>query len=359
MRRYGLACLVLLASAPTWAATSAWTVVPTPNRGSLSDVLNGVTVVGGNAFAVGHYYDTGLAVFRTLTLRWDGSAWRLLSSPNVGTGYNDLYSVSGTGPNDVWAVGYSQRDPYTSYTRPLVMHWDGARWQAVSTNVGDGGLLVSVRAIAPNDVWAVGSLGRQALVLRWNGSQWTRVAVPTNSTTTTALTGVAGVTSDDVWVVGSSYVNRRYQNLIEHWDGRQWKIVPCPSPSTRSYLGAVAAVRRDEAWAVGYVPGSGSQILRWDGTRWTAVSHPNSGTLWSVAADGSNVWAAGYRSDADGYTHTLLQRWDGSRWTVEDAPSPGISQSISAVGAGDGAVWAVGLKNEGSADRTLSLRGSR
>ena len=56
-----------------WAAVAVWTVVPSPNRGSLSNVLNGVAVVDDDAWAVGHWYDNQLASYRTLAQRWDGS----------------------------------------------------------------------------------------------------------------------------------------------------------------------------------------------------------------------------------------------------------------------------------------------
>ena len=47
--------------------------MPSPNRGSLSNVLNGVAVVDDNAWAVGHWYNNQLASYRTLAQRWDGS----------------------------------------------------------------------------------------------------------------------------------------------------------------------------------------------------------------------------------------------------------------------------------------------
>jgi hypothetical protein len=362
MRRHGLVCLALLVAATAWAAgnSSTWTMVSTPNRGDVGTTLNAVTIASGVGFAVGHYYHTDLAAFRTFIQRWDGSAWRAQNTPNSGNGYNDLYSVSGTGPNDVWAVGTSQQATYTAQ-RPLALHWNGAAWQTVSTNFGEGASLASVAALAPNDAWAVGGNGLQPLALQWDGSQWRRVPMPTNSTTLTRLTGVSGVTSDDVWAVGYSSVNRRYQALIEHWDGTRWSIVPNPLTTTaRTYLGAVAASRPDEAWAVGQIQGVGSVILRWDGSSWTAVPHMSTGTVWSVAASGSDVWVVGYTMDAAGYTHTMVQRWDGSRFNPEAVPDPGFGPALMGVAADNETVWAVGLQRPGGTqDRTLALRSFR
>jgi hypothetical protein len=363
MRRHGLVCLAVLmaAAATTWGAANApsWTTVPTPNRGDIGTTLNAVTFVSGIGFAVGHYYQTDLAAFRTCIQRWDGSAWRMMTTPNSGNGYNDLYSVSGTGPNDVWAVGTSQQTTYTA-TRPLALRWNGSAWQVVSTNFGEGSTLASVAALAPNDAWAVGGSGTQALALHWDGSQWRRVAVPTNSTTLTRLTGVSGVTPDDVWAVGYSYVNRRYQGFIVHWDGARWSIVPSPASPGRTYLGAVAASRADEAWAVGQIQGVGSQILRWDGSSWTPVAHMSTGTVWNVSANGPDVWVVGYTMDSSGYTHTMVQRWDGVRFNPQPAPDPGYGPALMGVALDAGSVWAVGLQRpDGIQDRTLAIRGYR
>jgi hypothetical protein len=65
-----------------------------------------------------------------------------------------------------------------------------------------------VAAFAPGDVWGVGFSGAIAHTLseHWNGSAWT--VVPTAdgnpaSSGTNVLRAVAGVSSSDLWAVGS------------------------------------------------------------------------------------------------------------------------------------------------------------
>ena len=41
----------------------------------------------------------------TLTEHWNGTAWSVVASPNAGT-INSLQSVAAVSANDVWAVGY-------------------------------------------------------------------------------------------------------------------------------------------------------------------------------------------------------------------------------------------------------------
>src|SRR5262249_45216583 len=53
-------------------------------------------------------------------------SWNVVSSPNVGSGHNMLYSTAAISPSDIWAVG-SYRDASNS-SRTLTMHWDGSAW---------------------------------------------------------------------------------------------------------------------------------------------------------------------------------------------------------------------------------------
>jgi len=106
-----------------------------------------------NAWAVG-----GTSSSTSKTVHWDGGAWSLV--PNPGASY--LFGVSGSGPDDVWAVG----------ANGTAVHWDGGAWSSVPSGVSSAALpraLTAVWAAGANDAWAVGSRG---LLLHWNGSAW-------------------------------------------------------------------------------------------------------------------------------------------------------------------------------------------
>src|SRR5207253_1359432 len=83
----------------------------------------------------------------------------------------------------------------------------------------------------------------RTLVEHWNGSQWSVVPSP-NGAGNNALNGVAAVSANDVWAVGSI----SNQTLIEHWDGTQWNIVPNPG---NGILYAASALSANDVWAVG------------------------------------------------------------------------------------------------------------
>src|SRR5205823_13057673 len=119
--------------------------------------LEAVAGSGNDLWAVGYYGPIG-NVAQTLAMHWNGSAWSIVPTPNVGTQTNELFGVSGSG-NDVWAVGiYWTVDGGYNVQRTLTLHWDGSAWSVVpSPNPGFwADLLLAVRG-SGNDVWAVGS----------------------------------------------------------------------------------------------------------------------------------------------------------------------------------------------------------
>jgi len=134
-----------------------WSVVSTPKTGSNFNYLNGVAALSANdVWAVGAYFN-GSGFRKTLIEQWDGTKWSKVLSPNVGSDNNVLFGVAPISANDVWAVG-GHRTRLGTY-QTLIEHWDGTSWSIVSSpNVGSGSNdLFAVGAISTSDVWAVGS----------------------------------------------------------------------------------------------------------------------------------------------------------------------------------------------------------
>jgi len=64
----------------------------------------------------------------------------------------------------------------------------------------------------------------------------------------------------DVWAVGVT-ISDRVRALIEHWNGSTWSIVPSPTDTTESELNAVTRVPgTNNAWAVGDVFKNGGRF---------------------------------------------------------------------------------------------------
>jgi hypothetical protein len=139
-----------------WNGT-AWSVVASPSPGSARTPLLGVDAIPGEAWAVGEACsDGGCVSADSVTLHWNGSVWSVVPSPNPGTVDTHLNAVSIFASSDVWAVGSETSDGSTFGN--VVMRWDGASWSVVS--VSDPGSvdndLRGIVGLAAANVWAVG-----------------------------------------------------------------------------------------------------------------------------------------------------------------------------------------------------------
>jgi hypothetical protein len=333
------------------AACQSWGVQP-PNVGSDDNSLRGVGLTSGCvAWAVGYSTDTG--AHRALVERWNGTAWKLQTAPNVGAA-TELADVAATSPSRAWAVGWVQ----SSIQQTFVIRWNGKAWsQQTSPNPGTlNNELDGVAAVSGTNVWAV---GRQAssgafrtLIEHWNGSAWKVVPSPNVGAGNNELEGIAVVSAKNVWAVGDYFDldASLSRTLVLHWNGSSWKRVKSPNVgAVPNELRAVTAVSATNVWAVG---GRGftdrTLTLHWNGTRWKVVKSPNVGTmqngLWGVTAtSGSNVWAVGHFQDQATQIRFLVLHWNGSAWKVEARGPTGMESNFWAVDATSPTnAWSVG-----------------
>src|ERR1022692_3829593 len=140
----------------------------------------------------------------------------------------------------------------------IVPEWASAtcEWSNVSNGNFDAASgLKGAAAISSTDAWAVGTgyhpqhgNSNQALTEHWDGRRW-KVVPSANSNMVESLSGVAAVSTNDVWAVGVQYYGGPFESLIEHWNGARWTIVPSPNPSSGVFLSGVAAVSASDVWA--------------------------------------------------------------------------------------------------------------
>lgn len=222
------------------------------------------------------------------------TGWSVVASPNMGAFDNELYGAAAVAANDVWAVGYWVNQSNRQQT--LIEHWNGTAWSIVpSPNMGAGhNVLHKVAALAADDIWAVGfwTIGTtlpQTLIEHWDGSSWTIVPSPNQGAGANNLYGVAVLAPNDVWAVGDVIVNSIYDTLILHWDGTVWSIVPSPSPGAgNDHLRSVAALASNDIWTTGEsctsIPCNSSLPLaeHWDGSSWSVVSSPDTGFVRNI-----------------------------------------------------------------------------
>src|SRR5439155_1338340 len=108
---------------------STWTIATSPNNGTGYNHLSAISCVSAiSCTAVGEYSGTT----RTLIESWDGAVWSLVASPNRGTGNNflsALYGVSCVSASSCSAVG----EYLASLRRTLIEAWDGSAWRLVAS----------------------------------------------------------------------------------------------------------------------------------------------------------------------------------------------------------------------------------
>jgi hypothetical protein len=244
-------------------------------------------------------------------LHWDGRKWNVVPMPTPeGSEGHSLYGIEAIAANDVWAVGYHAK--YGAGSLPLIEHWDGTQWRVIPNPAPNiewavAMQLRAVSAVSRDDVWAVGDYfdgGSTSglLIMHWNGKQWSLSQTPQELNG--SLLGVAAVSANDVWAVGVAS-NKAPDSesgptraLIMHWDGKEWSVMPEPDIPGEKYLSGVAAVSANNVWAVGTshnVENGGGITLHWDGNRWSAPDEDKLATfLAGVAAlPSGEVWAAG------------------------------------------------------------------
>jgi hypothetical protein len=203
-----------------WNGT-AWRSVAIPKH--LNGFIAGVAATSAtNAWAVGGGQTFSGPPF---ILHWNGTAWRSVAIP--GPGPNDLTriltGVAATSSRNAWAVGFSS-DTDNGPDHTLTLHWNGTAWKRVKSPDPFGwSVLNGVAATSTRNAWAVGfsfPAGPDGVALtlieHWNGTAWSLVASPNPSSTRNVLNGVAATSASNAWAVDSYDSGTVRQTLALH-----------------------------------------------------------------------------------------------------------------------------------------------
>jgi hypothetical protein len=342
---------------------SGWSVVPSYNFGSLDNDLAGVSAASAtDAWAVGAYYPGSSNVLATLAEHFDGNRWTAYPLPNVGVEENTLLAVSMPSTGVAWAVGYYVNGKFQQQT--LIEHFNGTVWSVIPSPSPGAlqNILFGVAALSDNDVWAVG--GNQdsnglwhTLTEHWNGSAWSVVNAVDAGSSGNQFYAVKAIASNNVYAVGqqagAGFPN---QALIEHWDGKSWSVVSSPADgsasalplgltATASSLTVVGQQETDTAPYTTYVAAGAPGAL-------SIPASPNSGSgendLFAAAtAADSSTWAVGWDIDTSTGNHDplILQGVNGV-WSLASSPvlMAGSDSGFAAITAiPGGGMWAVGV----------------
>jgi photosystem II stability/assembly factor-like uncharacterized protein len=232
-----------------------------------------------------------------------------------------LFTVWGSGPNDVYAAG------------DVILHSAGdGVWTSTSLPPMAGTLAALWGSSAAN-VWAVGADG--TLLHRANGGNWT---VQTNSAVTTrSLTAIWGSGPTDIYSVGAV-------GTVIHFDGTAWTAQNVPGYVSGNDMhwpfaadfSAVSGTRPNNVFAAssGFVQVNGL-FHNTGGTTWDTIVLPTESysSLWFDPVSGEGFSAT---SDPN---YTFLSHNSGS------SPSDWVPQTVAAAPGKVDAVWGSGPKD--------------
>jgi hypothetical protein len=295
--------------------------------------------VGGEALAIG----------TDRCHRWNGSAWdecavawsaplqyqkRLREPPlSISTGIGDTWvlsadlvragstgwehprsgeniaAVRAVAPDDVWAVT----------SRGAAWHHDGVHW--FKTDTGSSGSLLDVLPLAPDDVWAVGD----ERIAHFDGTKWSNISQPGRHWRSIARAG------STLWIVGQEDVGDPV--VLLRLDNGTWTSYQ--GPPKQVDMPRLRADHRGRLLMAGY-----SALYRLETTDdWNLIS---------TKAGSGHIVDVAWLSDTEAYLvyeHHLghsseVFHWDGKTWrpvfAARDFSLLGIAGSTS------DAVWAVG-----------------
>lgn len=227
-----------------------WAIFPAPATPTPIPSLNSVFMLGANeGWAVG---DNATILHYTVT--GGVGTWSLVTvsgTPTISRNAN-LTSIFMLSPTVGWIVGGIQlpagAGPGAFAAGPVILYWDGAKWEPVATPTIPGGTsssgltsatLKTIYCSGPNDCWAGGLPGKLLVnLLHWDGVAWSHV------TTSPALLGQnLPITAGEDGIVTPPIINSIY--MISGSNGwavgspRTFQTIPTGIPG-----GELAAILR-------------------------------------------------------------------------------------------------------------------
>jgi hypothetical protein len=212
--------------------------------------------------------------------------------------------------------------------------------------------------LSTQDVWAVGSAYEggydHPFSRHWNGTRWQKVEVPF-AHQHGWLDAMAASSPNDVWAAGQP-------NLTYRWDGAGWQEVLGPGGVGLTFFNAMVALAPDDVWAIGN-DSDHAFSRHWDGSAWTVPSMPalpDTRLNGAVALSSNDIWAVGsFGRERPLTASTLAMHWDGAEWSTVETPNPpnfrtrSILRGVASNGSG---LWAVGQHRAHGQWRTLIER---
>ena len=320
------------------------------------------------------------------TIGWRASA--VFSTRDSITG---LFSVDAVSARDAWATGVTENDKTFAF-HPVLRHWTGAGWRAVTLPAGvakhlnssDYPIVTQIAAASAGDVWVFSGFPRAPAYLRLNGTHWSTGRLPgaTTASDATEITAAGAIGKRNAWAFGArvNLASPAGQAVpyAAHFNGRTWTSQVLTG---KGAITAVSAASASNEWAVigrpnadiGPDPIGGTTkplVLHWTpkaGWRQAAVQPalPAGANLTSVVTGpGSTVWIGGSVKNSAKGTTAFAAKWTpaAKTWTLAHlgGASPGNWELVGMAAAGRGGIWGLALatNDNGQPSRLWHLSGA-
>jgi hypothetical protein len=290
----------------------------------------------GNLYVAGNFVEArqsdGTSIVVNDVARWDGSQWHALGYGLSG----NTHQVEVDPATDAvyfGGIGFDEGINADSslVVSPKIIRWTGTNWEPVGKGLKPGfGTGVFALAIDPanGDLYAGGALLGDVFNLdstavasyglaRWDGTQWSSLRSQGDSRDVSVLTFDP---SGRLWAGGNfSVIGGVTATGLAYWDGTTWVVDR--GGRTDGGIEAMAFVNGEM-----YIGGSFTEVVhndgsvvtrfhiaRWNGSRWQPLGSgmwaPNFPGVYSLVADGSDLYVGGRFRQAGGVPSLRFGRW--------------------------------------------------
>ncbi len=220
-----------------WNGTE-WAIQSTPGTGAEASFLLGVSCTSSTACTAVGYHTGSSEPAVPLAERWNGTEWKIQTTPSPeGAKASQLKAVSCTSSTACTATGYYQNSAGVKVT--LAESWNGTEWKIQSTPNPEGAKASEFEGVSCSSSTACVAVGNYQssagvdlpLSETWSGTEWKVRSTPTpEGAKKGVLEGVSCSSSTACAAVGF-YENSPggWVTLAEYWTGTEWKIQYSPS----------------------------------------------------------------------------------------------------------------------------------
>jgi hypothetical protein len=197
---------------------TSWSVVPAVDAGSTGNQFFAITAVSSSSvYATGQQAGSGFPS-QALVEHWNGSSWSVLPTPTDLTETVTPYAITG---NDAALNVAGDRESGTAPYTTMVAAGAPSHLSLLTTpNSGTGEQdLFAATTAADGTTWAAGwdlAGTYQTLVEQGVNGTWSLVASPSPGAGDNGLAGIAAVPGGGLWAVGVTSGNGNFSTLIEH-----------------------------------------------------------------------------------------------------------------------------------------------